>query len=166
MNWKQNIFSHHQPIKFSFVFNYLRRFHLGNYQILCKKYNLDYSKYPELNENELEEQFVRGSGPGGQAVNKAMNCVVLKHTLTGIVVKCHQTRSLEKNQQKAREILLEKLDNKLNGEHSIANQKKQIDEIRSKKMELKKKKLNDLKNEWKKQEGLLKDGTHKTSDSC
>lgn len=72
-------------------------------------------------------------------------------------MKCHQTRSLEKNQQKAREILLEKLDDKLNGEHSIANQKKRIDEVRSKKMELKRKKLNELKNEWKKQEGLLKD---------
>lgn len=42
---------------------------------------------PVLNEDELEEQFVRGSGPGGQATNKTSNCVVLKHTPSGIVVK-------------------------------------------------------------------------------
>lgn len=42
---------------------------------------------PVLNEDDLEEQFVRGSGPGGQATNKTSNCVVLKHTPSGIVVK-------------------------------------------------------------------------------
>lgn len=47
------------------------------------KHTLDYSKVPKLIETELEEQFVRGSGPGGQAVNKTANCVVLTHTPTG-----------------------------------------------------------------------------------
>lgn len=42
---------------------------------------------PVLSEDELEEQFVRGSGPGGQATNKTSNCVVLRHIPTGIVVK-------------------------------------------------------------------------------
>lgn len=42
---------------------------------------------PMLKEDELEEQFVRGSGPGGQATNKTSNCVVLKHIPSGIVVK-------------------------------------------------------------------------------
>lgn len=42
---------------------------------------------PILNEDDLEEQFVRGSGPGGQATNKTSNCVVLKHIPSGIVVK-------------------------------------------------------------------------------
>lgn len=41
----------------------------------------------ELTEAELEEQFVRGDGPGGQATNKTNNCVVLKHIPSGIVVK-------------------------------------------------------------------------------
>ncbi|NXR43560.1 CL065 factor, partial [Zosterops hypoxanthus] len=41
----------------------------------------------ELSEAELEEQFVRGDGPGGQATNKTNNCVVLKHVPSGIVVK-------------------------------------------------------------------------------
>lgn len=47
----------------------------------------DLPDLPVLLEDELEEQFVRGSGPGGQATNKTSNCVVLKHIPTGIVVK-------------------------------------------------------------------------------
>ncbi|XP_036454394.1 probable peptide chain release factor C12orf65 homolog, mitochondrial [Colossoma macropomum] len=72
-----------------------------------KKYLTD---LPVLNENDLEEQFVRGSGPGGQATNKTSNCVVLKHIPTGVVVKCHKTRSVELNRKRAREIMREKLD--------------------------------------------------------
>ncbi|KAG7254181.1 hypothetical protein CRUP_002565, partial [Coryphaenoides rupestris] len=73
---------------------------------------------PVLNEDELEEQFVRGSGPGGQATNKTSNCVVLKHIPTGIVVKCHQTRSVETNRKRAREILRGKIDVAIKGEDS------------------------------------------------
>ena len=43
--------------------------------------------YPPLNEDELEEKFVQGSGPGGQNVNKLSNCVMLKHIPTGEVIK-------------------------------------------------------------------------------
>ena len=38
---------------------------------------------PKIHEKDLEEQFVSGSGPGGQNVNKSTNCVVLKHKPTG-----------------------------------------------------------------------------------
>ena len=47
-------------------------------------------KFPELRPEDLEEEFVRGSGPGGQSVNKTSNCVVLKHVPTGTVVKVSQ----------------------------------------------------------------------------
>lgn len=53
-------------------------------QIAGKKHQIE---LPVLNEEDLEEQFVRGSGPGGQATNKTSNCVVLKHVPTGVVVK-------------------------------------------------------------------------------
>ncbi|XP_077062951.1 mitochondrial translation release factor in rescue [Siphateles boraxobius] len=80
-----------------------------------KKYQID---LPVLLEEDLEEQFVRGSGPGGQATNKTSNCVVLKHIPTGIVVKCHQTRSVDLNRKRAREILREKLEVAYKGEES------------------------------------------------
>uniref|UniRef100_A0A1A8MAC0 Chromosome 12 open reading frame 65 n=1 Tax=Nothobranchius pienaari TaxID=704102 RepID=A0A1A8MAC0_9TELE len=78
----------------------------------------DLMDLPVLAEDELEEQFVRGSGPGGQATNKTNNCVVLKHIPTGIVVKCHQTRSVDINRKRAREIMREKLDVFCKGEFS------------------------------------------------
>lgn len=49
----------------------------------CFKHTIDRSKVPVLIETDLEEQHVRGSGPGGQSVNKTSNCVVLKHVPTG-----------------------------------------------------------------------------------
>lgn len=85
---------------------------------------------PGLNEDELEEQFVRGSGPGGQATNKTSNCVVLKHIPTGIVVKCHQTRSVDINRKRAREIMREKLDISYKGEHSEVLVRKKESELR------------------------------------
>ncbi|NXS94090.1 CL065 factor, partial [Jacana jacana] len=91
-------------------------------QAAGKKNSLNLLK---LTEAELEEQFVRGDGPGGQATNKTNNCVVLKHIPSGIVVKCHQTRSVEQNRKIAREILQEKVDLFYKGEDSdvFKNQK-------------------------------------------
>ncbi|GFS30338.1 probable peptide chain release factor C12orf65, mitochondrial [Trichonephila inaurata madagascariensis] len=91
----------------------------------CKqKSTIDYSKFPKLDEKEVEEQFIKGSGPGGSKVNKSTNCVLLKHKPTGIVVKCHESRLLQENQKIARERLLNQLDEYYNGEMSIAAQKK------------------------------------------
>ncbi|XP_042344768.1 mitochondrial translation release factor in rescue [Plectropomus leopardus] len=85
---------------------------------------------PVLNEDELEEQFVRGSGPGGQATNKTSNCVVLKHIPTGTIVKCHQTRSVDINRKRARDIMREKLDVVYKGELSEVLVKKKESEQR------------------------------------
>ncbi|XP_065594795.1 mitochondrial translation release factor in rescue [Cyrtonyx montezumae] len=82
----------------------------------------------QLSEAELREQFVRGDGPGGQATNKTSNCVVLKHVPSGIVVKCHQTRSVEKNRKIAREILQEKVDLFYKGEESDVFKEKKASE--------------------------------------
>ncbi|RLV99836.1 hypothetical protein DV515_00009291 [Chloebia gouldiae] len=82
----------------------------------------------EISEADLEEEFVRGDGPGGQATNKTNNCVVLKHIPSGIVVKCHQTRSVEKNRKIAREILQEKVDLFYKGEDSDVFKEKKASE--------------------------------------
>ncbi len=55
-----------------------------------------------IREQDLEESFVRGSGRGGQKVNKTNNCVYLRHGPTGIAVKCHVDRSRELNRFLAR----------------------------------------------------------------
>ncbi|XP_071428399.1 mitochondrial translation release factor in rescue [Pithys albifrons albifrons] len=87
-----------------------------------------------LDEAELKEQFVRGDGPGGQATNKTNNCVVLKHIPSGIVVKCHQTRSVEKNRKIAREILQEKVDLFYKGEDSdVFKEKKALEKKKQEK---------------------------------
>lgn len=64
---------------------------------------------PELREEDLEESFVRGSGPGGQSVNKTENNVQLLHKPTGIRVACQETRSLADNRRIARKILTDKV---------------------------------------------------------
>ncbi|KAK0269100.1 hypothetical protein LTR35_015009 [Friedmanniomyces endolithicus] len=65
---------------------------------------------PKILETDLVEAFLRGSGPGGQKINKTSCAVQLKHLPTGIVVKCQETRSRELNRKFARQILAEKLD--------------------------------------------------------
>ena len=68
-----------------------------------------------VHKNDLEEKFVRGSGKGGQKINKTNNCVYLTHVPTGIVVRCHCEREREINRYLARRTLCEELDHRLNG---------------------------------------------------
>ncbi|KAG6011786.1 hypothetical protein E4U54_007905 [Claviceps lovelessii] len=67
---------------------------------------------------EIEESFLKGSGPGGQKINKTNSAVQLKHIPTGIVVKSQATRSRSQNRKEARELLAQKVDDLLNGEQS------------------------------------------------
>lgn len=47
------------------------------------KHDIDYSRIPDITDVDIEESFVKGSGPGGQKINKTSSCVVLKHKPTG-----------------------------------------------------------------------------------
>jgi peptide chain release factor len=76
---------------------------------------------PELSEDDITETFVRGSGAGGQKVNKTSNKVVLLHNPTNLRVECQETRSLQQNRKIARKRLRIKLDEFLNGKQSRAN---------------------------------------------
>ncbi|KEY69870.1 hypothetical protein S7711_06426 [Stachybotrys chartarum IBT 7711] len=71
-------------------------------------------------EDEIEEAFVKGSGPGGQKINKTNSAVQLKHIPTGIVVKSQLTRSRSQNRKHARELLAQKVDDLLHGDQSRA----------------------------------------------
>lgn len=67
------------------LLNRLSTLHAGVLSRMCValKHTLDFTKVPQINEGDLLEQFVRGGGPGGSAVNKNANCVVLTHVPTG-----------------------------------------------------------------------------------
>ena len=58
----------------------------------------------------LLEKFVRGSGAGGQKINKTSNCVFLKHLPTGVCIKCQMDRSREMNRFLARRELCDQLE--------------------------------------------------------
>lgn len=76
-----------------------------------------------LKDEDLVETFVKGSGPGGQCINKRSSCVDLRHIPTGIRVQCQQSRSLADNRGIARKLLREKLDELVNGALSKNGQK-------------------------------------------
>lgn len=63
-------------------------------------------------DDELEIQFARSSGPGGQNVNKRETAVRLTHTPTGLSVHAEGERSQAQNKERALEILKGKLHRK------------------------------------------------------
>jgi len=63
-----------------------------------------------IREEDLVERFIRGSGPGGQKINKTSSCVVIRHRPTGIEVRCARERSQARNRWLARWELCERLE--------------------------------------------------------
>ncbi len=75
-----------------------------------------------INEVELEESFILGSGRGGQKLQKTSSCVQLYHTASEIMIKCAESRSREQNRYTARRRLCEKIETIQLGEKSKAKQ--------------------------------------------
>lgn len=63
----------------------------------------------EIREEELDWQFMRSSGAGGQSVNKTNSAVRLTHRPTGLVVTARTERSQAQNRQIALELLRSQL---------------------------------------------------------
>lgn len=51
--------------------------------------------------DDVEERFVRGTGPGGQKINKTSSTVWLRHGPTGLEVRCQRERSQGANRELA-----------------------------------------------------------------
>lgn len=63
-----------------------------------------------LDESDLRERFIRGHGPGGQAINKLSTNVELVHEPTGTRITCQATRSRAQNRDIARRQMSQRLE--------------------------------------------------------
>ena len=82
------------------------------FKVSSRKEQALLQRMKELNicENDIEETFIRASGPGGQKTNKTSSCVSLRHIPTNIIVKCQRERSQTLNRFLARRNLLDQIE--------------------------------------------------------
>ena len=80
-----------------------------------------------ISETDLEENFARSSGPGGQNVNKVSTAVTLRHLPSGISVTVQDSRSQAVNRKLARERLLDAIERAREGQRmaEIAKREKE-----------------------------------------
>jgi len=65
-----------------------------------------------IQESDLEEQFARSGGPGGQNVNKVSTAVTLRHLPSGVSVSVQDSRSQALNRKLARERLCDAIESR------------------------------------------------------
>jgi protein subunit release factor B len=83
-----------------------------------------------IRREDVVEQFVRASGPGGQKVNKTSSAVYLKHLPSGLEVKAQKDRSQSINRFLAWRLLADRLEGRQSGEDK---QLKEAERIRKQK---------------------------------
>jgi peptide chain release factor len=72
-----------------------------------------------IRSEDLEESFIRGTGAGGQKINKTSSTVVLFHVPTGLEVRCQRERSQAQNRIIARQDLCDKLEARLRAARQV-----------------------------------------------
>ncbi len=78
-----------------------------------------------VRESDLNEKFIRGSGAGGQKINKTSSCVQLMHLPTRLEVRCQQSRSQALNRFYARRLLVAKIAGQIEGKKSAEEQRRE-----------------------------------------
>lgn len=86
----------------------------------------------QLKEEDIQETFYAGSGPGGQKRAKTASGVALLHLPTGVRVRCQRERSQGINRFLARRILVEELEAREKGKtrHQVKAQALRDEKLR------------------------------------
>lgn len=85
---------------------------------------------------QVDEQFVRGGGKGGQKINKTANAVLLKYPPLGLVVRCQKERKRSVNRFLALREMVDEIELRVSPESS--GRLKEIARIRKRKARSKK----------------------------
>src|ERR1700722_1434471 len=81
--------------------------------------------------DDIEERFIRGSGPGGQKINKTSSTVWLRHRPTGIEVRCQAQRSQAANREGAWREMCAKLEDRVRAAQLQAQDEREGDRRRN-----------------------------------
>ncbi|KAF5016740.1 hypothetical protein F66182_11475 [Fusarium sp. NRRL 66182] len=120
---------------------------------------------PKLDDKEITGSYLKGTGPGGQKINKTNSAVQLIHKPTGIVVKSQATRSRSQNQKIAKEILAAKVEALERGEQSREAIKNALKKKRkASSMKKKRRKYRALEEAKQGQEGQVEEAEEYESD--
>lgn len=79
----------------------------------------------------VEEQFIRGSGHGGQKINKTSNAVLLKYPPLGLIVRCQRERKRSLNRFIALRELVDEIEVRISP--GTSERLKEMEKIRKRK---------------------------------
>jgi len=82
---------------------------------------------------DVDESFVRGSGTGGQKINKTSSTVCLRHRPTGVEVRCQRERSQAANREIAWTELAAKLEARRHAAVSARRDERELHRRRNRK---------------------------------